>query len=311
MKVKSNKKIILIVMGVIVIMSLLGLGVLSSYREINEEKCFNMEEINEIQATMSGAPVHIIKTKASKEVKVQLHGKAMQEIKLAAEIDNKTVVIGVKRKYELPIPEDLFLDIYIPEEYGENLSVKTSAGIVKLDSFNLASFTLNTSSGGLKAEQLNAEKIILNTSSGKINIKKLDVEKLKIKGSSSAVNIDECIAKEAGIEISSGSITLKNSSGNFDLKGTAGDVLIACKEFENQNINIETTTGNVTLELPETAEFLIDAKTNTGKIQFDFSINAEGSIDKRKIEGQIGTKSNKVFLKTTTGRIKVLKNANQ
>jgi len=306
-KIKSSKKIILIVMGVIVIMSLLGLGALSSYREVNEEKCFTMEEINEIQVTMSSAPVHIIRTKASKEVKVQLHGKAKQEIKLAAEIDNKTVVVGAKRKYELPISEDLFLDIYIPEEYGGNLSIKTSAGIVKLDSFNLASFILNTSSGGLEAEQLNAEKISINTSSGKLKIKKLDVEELKIKGSSSEINIDECIAKEARMEISSGRVTLKNSSGNFYLKGTAGDVQISYKEFENQNINIETTAGNVTLEIPSTAEFLIEAKTVTGKIQSDFPINAEGSTDKRKIEGQIGTKSNKVFLQTTTGSIKVLK----
>ena len=307
MKIKSNKKIILIVMGVIVIMSLLGLGALSSYREINEEKCFTMEEINELQATMSGAPVHIIRTKASKEVKVQLHGKARQEIKLAAEIDNKAVVVGVKRKYELPIPEDLFLDIYIPEEYGGNLSIKTSAGIVKLDSFNLASFTLNTSSGGLEAEQLNAEKISINTSSGKLKIKRLEAAELKIKGSSSQINIDECIAKEAKIEISSGSVTLENSSGNFDLKGTAGDVLIAYKEFENQNINVGTTAGNVTLVIPSTSEFLFETKTVTGKIQSDFPVNAEESTDKRKVEGQIGTKSNKVIIQTTTGNIKILK----
>ncbi|MCO1603790.1 DUF4097 family beta strand repeat-containing protein [Desulfosporosinus nitroreducens] len=304
MKIKFNKKVLIIVIGVIVIMSLLGLGVLSSYREIKEEKCFTMEEINEIQVTMSSAPVHIIRTKASKEVKVQLHGKAKQEIKLAAEIDNKTVVVGAKRKYELPIPEDLFLDIYIPEEYGGNLSIKTSAGIVKLDSFNLASFILNTSSGGLEAEQLNAEKVSINTSSGKLKIKRLDVAELKIKGSSSEINIDECITKEARMEISSGSVTLKNSSGNFDLKGTAGDVLIAHKEFENQNINIETTAGNVTLELPETAEFLVEAKTSSGKFQSDFPIN---TTDKKDIKGQIGTKDNKISLKTSSGSINILK----
>lgn len=308
MKMKSNKEIILIVMGGVVIMSLLGLGVFSPYREINEEKCFTMEAVNEIQATMSGAPVRIIRTKASKEVKVQLHGKAKQEIKLTAEIDNKTVIVGAKRKYQLPIPEDLFLDIYIPEEYGGSLSIKTSAGIVKLDSFHLASLTLHTSSGGLEAEHLNAEKISINTSSGKLKIKRLDVAELKIKGSSSQINIDECIAKKAKIEISSGSVTLKNSIGNFDLKGTAGDILIAYKEFENQNINVETTAGNVTLKIPSTAEFLFETKTVTGKIQTDFPFNAEESTDKRKVVGKIGSKSNKVLIQTSTGSIKILKN---
>ncbi|EPY2278988.1 DUF4097 family beta strand repeat-containing protein [Clostridium sporogenes] len=71
-----------------------------------------------------------------------------------------------------------------------------------------------------------------------------------------------------------------------------------------------STAGNVTLEISSTAEFLFETKTVTGKIQSDFPVNAEESTDKRKVEGQIGTKSNKVFLQTTTGSIKVLKKTN-
>ncbi|MHB8062667.1 MAG: DUF4097 family beta strand repeat-containing protein [Ruminiclostridium sp.] len=306
MKNRFEMKVLLIVIGVIAIMSILGLGSLS-WREINEEKSFALEEINEIQVTMSNTPVHIIRTEASEEVKFRLYGKSMQQIKLEAKINNKTVVVETKRKHELPIPEDMFLDIYIPKEYGKNLSIKISSGIVKLDSLDLASFTLNTSSGGMEAEQLNAQEISINTTSGKLNIKKLAAKELEIKGSSSAVNIDECIVDEGTIESSSGSITFKNSSGNFNFKGTAGNISVAYKEFEDQNINIKTTAGNVTLELPSTAEFLLDAKTTSGKFQSDFPVKTMGNADKRKIESQIGTKNNKVFLQTSSGSIKLLK----
>jgi DUF4097 and DUF4098 domain-containing protein YvlB len=299
----------IIVIGVIAIMSIsFGLGSLSLVREINEEKYFTMEEINEIQVNLASEPVHIIQTETSNEVKINFHGKAMQEIKLASEIHNKILVVKAQRKYEkMPIYEDVVMDICIPTEYGKNLTINTSSGNIKIGSLDLANFTLNTSSGKLEAEKINAEKISMNTSSGSLNIKKLDGKELEIKGKSSAVNIDECLVKEGRVETSSGSITLKNSSGNFDLKGSSGTVLLTCKEFGNQNINIETSSGGVTLELPSTAEFLIEAKTSSGKFQSDFPIKTVGNTNKKSIDGQIGMKNNKVVLQTSSGSMKILK----
>jgi lia operon protein LiaG len=306
-KTKFNIKVILIPIGVIVIMSILGLGTLQMFREINEEKHFTVEAVNDIEVTMSSTPVHIIRTDASDKINVHYYGKSMQELKLTSEINNKTLVVAVKRKIDGPIPEDMFLDIYIPEDYNKNLFIKISSGVVKMDSLNLASFTLNTSSGGLEAEPLNVGRISINTSSGKVNIQKLEAKDLGIIGSSSAINIDECIAGKAKIVTSSGSITLKNCDGNFDFNGTAGNILVAYKEFENQTVNIATTSGRVTLELPSTAEFLIDAKTVTGRIQSDFPINAAGNANNKQIVGQVGTKRNTVLLQTSTGSIKILK----
>jgi len=130
---------------------------------------------------------------------------------------------------------------------------------------------------------------------------------LEIQGLSSAINIDECIAKEAGMGTSSGNITLKNSSGSFDLKASSGKILVAYKLFEDQHINIETSSGPITLELPGTAEFLLEAQTSTGKFQSDFPIKLAGYTDKRKIEGQMGTKDNKILLKTSSGSMRILK----
>lgn len=307
---KFNRKVIAILIGVIAIMSIsLGVGALHLFKEINEEKYFTVEEVNDIQVTMSSTPVHIIRTAASDKVKFHYYGKSMQELNLSADINNKALVVETKRRIDGPIPEDMFLDIYIPEDYKKDLFIKISSGVVKIDSFDLASFTLDTSSGGLEAEQISAEKVSIITSSGKLNIKKLKAKKLEIKGSSSAISIDECVAKETRAETSSGSITLKNSSGNFDFKGSAGNVLVGYKEFDNQNIAVSTTSGKVTVELPGNAEFLIDAKTTTGKIQSDFPINTVGNTDKKQIVGQVGTKNNQVSLQTTTGSIHILKNS--
>ena len=310
MEIRLNKIMLLIVIGVM-IMGILGSRALTSWREINEEKSVSLDEISEIQVMISSAAVHIIQTEASNEVKFHYYGKAMQEIKFVTSPNNKTVVAGEKRKHKaLPLPEKMFLDIYIPKKYVNNFSIKISSGTVTMDdSFNFESFTYNTSSGILEAEQLTAEKISINTSSSNLNIKKIDTQEMEIYGSTSKISIDECIAKEANMGISTGSITLKNSSGNFDYKGSTGDVLIAYKEFENQNLNVETTVGNVTIELPSSAEFLLDAKTSTGGLKSEFVVNTTDNTDKKKIEGQIGTKNNKISLKTSTGSINILKNS--
>ncbi|MCG8483703.1 MAG: DUF4097 domain-containing protein, partial [Clostridia bacterium] len=113
-----------------------------------------------------------------------------------------------------------------------------------------------------------------------------------------------CIAKDGRIEARLGNITLKNASGNLDIKGKTGKVMVAYNDFENQNIKIETTVGSITLKLPNTAEFLLEAKTSSGSFQSDFPIKI---TDKKNINGQIGSKNNKVLLQTSSGSMKILK----
>ena len=269
MKTKFSMKIIVI--GVIVIMGIsLGLGGLNMMREINEEKSFPVGDINKIQVDMGTQSVHYIETEDNNEVKVHLHGKAMQEINIVSEIDNRTIFVKTQRKLKMPLYEDVVLDIYIPQKYAKNLSIDTSSssGSTKMDTFDLGNFMFSTHSGSLEIETLNAEKISVSTSSGSVNINKVNAKQL-------------------------------------DIKGHSGKVKVAYDEFENQNINIETSSGGVTLALPSTAEFLIKAKTSSGKIQSDFPITMTGNNDKKNIEGQVGMKNNKVLLQTSSGSINI------
>lgn len=309
MKLRSNKNIIIIVIGVIVIMGILGLGASHMLKEINEEKSVSIEEINEIQVNTDTVPVHYIETDKSSDAKMHLHGKVMADIKIITEISNKALIVKLQRTSKIPLYEDFVLDIYIPKKYANNLSINTSSssGCISTDSLDVLNFTLNTHSGIMKADTLLAEKISINSVSGNINVNKIDANELVLKGKSSAINIDECIAKQSEIETSTGSITLNNSSGTLGVKTGSGKVLVAYNEFEDQEVNIKSSTGNVTLELPSSAEFLIEAKTSTGKIQSDFHINENGSTDKKKLEGKVGTKNNKVILQTSSGSIKILK----
>lgn len=303
MRRRSNKKLIIAV--IVVIIGALCLGGIIKMREINEEKSVSMDGLNSIQVDLTSIGVHFISNKTNNEIKVSFHGKAMQEIKLISKTDNNTLFLTVQRKHEnLPLYEDVVLDVYIPETYTKNLSIKILSGAVKMDSLKLENFTLDTSSGKLEADKINANEITITSSSGSIRIKSADTKELKMIGKSSSISIEECIAKKAEMETYSGNITLKNSVGNFNLKSNSGKVLVDYKDYEDQNVNIETSSGSITLGLPAAAEFLLKAKTASGSFKSEFPIEI---TDKKNVKGQIGTKRNEIMFQTSSGSMNILK----
>jgi len=262
------------------------IGGLNKMRDINEEKSISINEIDAIRVDMTSIGVHFIRTKTGNEVKVNFHGKAMQEIKLITNTDKNTLFITVQRRHEnLPIYEDVALDVYIPEIYTKNLSIKMLSGDVKIDPLDLESLIFHTSSGKLEAEQIHAGKITVTSASG-------------------SINMNGCSAKETKICTSSGNITLKNNVGDLDLKSSSGKVQADYMNFDNQNIKIETASGSVKLEFPDTAEFLVEAKTSSGDFKSDFPIQI---TNKKDVNGQIGTKKNKIMLQTLSGSMKICK----
>lgn len=298
MKIKFK---ILILIGVIVIMGILGFGKLS-FKQIEEEKSFAVDAIDKIRVNVTTETIQISEADSSGNIRFRLNGKAMmQEVKLSTQVNGNTLAVSIERERNLP--EDIRLEIYIPTDFIKDLAINTTTGIVKIDSASLNSFILTTNSGGMKAEHLSAGEVSITTSSGSINAVKIDTKKLDIQSKTASVSIDECLTESAEIKASSGSITVNESSGNLNVKGETGKVLVNCKRFEEQSISIETTTGSITLQLPDTAEFLLEARTSTGKLQSDFPVN----IDSKKMMGQIGTKDNRIDLQTSKGSISLLK----
>ena len=280
---------------------------LFNFKDIDEEKSFSLKGVSEIQITMLTESVHVIRTGAGDEVKFHLHGKSMTKIKLAWEEKQGALAVSEEREYKKSVPEELYLDIYIPEDYGKNLSINIASGAFKMDIFDLDTFALKDLSGKMEIDEVNAKNISVDASSGKLAIKKISASEVEIKNKSGEINVGECIVKNGKIENKSGKINLKKSSGNFELKGSSGGILLACKELNNQNISIKNSSGSITLELPDTAEFLLESATASGKIKSDFLLKSSGISEKNKLEGQIGTQENRIILQTASGNISILK----
>jgi lia operon protein LiaG len=300
---KTNFLILLFGIGGIIIMSVSGIFGLW-HREINEEKTFAIDEINEIQVQLNTYPVHVIRAEAGSDVKFHLYGTAIQEVKLSAELDHQTAFVQAIHQLKGYLPNNLVLDVYIPEDYEKNLSIDITTGRVRLDDVKLANFSLHTTTGGLEAGQLIAENMNIATTTGGIRINAIEINQLEIIGRTGAVNLDDCVVERAKIQTTTGGVTVKNGVGNFNIEASTGDVLLNYKDFTDQSVSINTTTGGITLQLPADAEFSLQAQNTTGRLQSDFPVNR---ISDHEMAGQIGTKSNPVILKCSTGSITVLK----
>lgn len=267
----SKQKLItgIILIGVIIIMGIFGMKTLSPAKEINEEKSFSLKNIKEIQVSVLNETIHIIQTETGEDVKFHLYGKSKAETTLNSEIGNEKIVV-IDNRSKCGSMEEIFLDIYVPKDYSNKLSVKVTSGDTRIDTLNLSSFSLNCTSG-------------------KIEIGKIITDNLELKSSAGDISLSECYVKVAAIETSSGKVN------------------IGYQEFENGKVNIKSSSGNINLSLPISAEFLLKAQTNAGKIQNDFSNNQTSSNDK-KIELQIGTKTNEVTIKSSSGSINIIKN---
>lgn len=258
----------IILIGGIIIMDVFGIKTFSMAREINQEISFSLKNIKEIQVSVLNAAVHVIQTETGGEVKFHLYGKGKPETKLNSEIDDEKIVV-VDNRSRCGSFEEMFLDIYVPKDYNNNLSIKVTSGDTKIDTLNLSSFSLSATSGNVEIGKIITDNLVLKSTAGDIKL-------------------SECCAKVATIETSSGKVN------------------IGYQKFENGRVYIKTSSGNITLCLPSRAEFLLKAQTNAGKIQNDFTVSPAGNNDK-KIEVQIGAKSNEVSIKSSSGSINIFK----
>lgn len=243
---KCKKRLIgigIILIGVVVIIGIFGIQAFYPTIEVNDEKSFSIDGITSLQVDMTKEHIRVIQAQTN-EVKVHYHGTSKQNLKLSSKTNNGTVVIGSTRTTNL-MRDNLYVDIYIPENYNTQL-------------------ILHTTSGDVTSEKVQSGAITINTTSGKI--------------------------------------ALNDCAGNINLKTSSGNIFATYNNLDKQDIHIAATSGNIQLKLPSTAEFLLEAKTSTGKLHSDFPVTNEN----KKMEGQIGNKSNNVVLQTSTGNINLL-----
>jgi DUF4097 and DUF4098 domain-containing protein YvlB len=255
------------------------------------------------QGDLTSTAVHVIRTDGG-DVRLVYNNNSRPRLKLECVLEGG--VLDVRQKPRLlAMMYPTTLDIYLPAGYDKDLFVNVNSGDVSMDKFNFRKLTLSFFSGNIATESLKASDLTINVSSGNVAVGSVEAGSFTVGGSSMKLLVSNCVVNNANIAGASGSVEILNCVGNYDLRFTSANVRLAFKKFDGCNAGVTTTSGNVLLELPATAQFSFESHTTSGRFDTDFSIVPPFAPGQGDLQGFVGTKDNKIFLKATSGNMRI------
>ena len=235
---------------------------------IDEVRTFGIDQLKEIYIHSVSSDVSVFSTD-EEDIKIHFYGRsALKSEKALPKLI--TNLEGSKLKIEIEYPKVLFynanvvLDIFIPQDYSENIIMDTVSADIDISNLGINNFQCKTVSGDLRIESLDLDNLILNTTSGYVNI------------------ID--------------------FSGNLKADSVSGDINVGYRVFEN-NVDIKTISGKVKIDLPQNAEFYLKTNTVSGEVDTKFPITIISFNKMNQLEGTVGTGDNRIIVDTVSGSI--------
>jgi lia operon protein LiaG len=240
----------------------------------------------------------IVTDAAGTELDAWLHGNAggrpeADLPRLSAERTGSTVTVKVERQRNVVfgfIWSNIRLDIGMPKGYAGSVSITTSSGSIDVADHRYAEVALNATSGDLRVGTVTAASFTAHTSSGTIRAESVS-------------------ARSADISSTSGDVRLKGLAGDSRLHTTSGTVNAVYSAVPSR-IDASSTSGGVTLRFPADAQFQLDAHATSGDITCKFPITVtqgSGHPVRNALVGSVGTSTNQVTIRTTSGNIRIEK----
>lgn len=211
---------------------------------------------------------------------------------------------------------------------GDNVTVKSSSGSITAESIE-GSSQLETSFGSITCKDVSGGDVKLKTSSGKIKLSNASFGDCDAHTSYGSITVDELKGTSLKLHSGSGSINVTESSANItdvstsfgrincrqlttaDLtaKSGSGNIDVVCSDSTPAEItaNVVSSYGSIDFVTPPEFTGQVDLSTGFGSIRTDLPITITGEISKKKLTGAIGQGNGKLYLKTSSGSIKIRK----
>ncbi|MFZ2148274.1 MAG: DUF4097 family beta strand repeat-containing protein [Sedimentisphaerales bacterium] len=188
------------------------------------------------------------------------------------------------------------------------VNLNTSYGSITCDDISGGDVKLRTSSGNIKLSKATGGDCDAHTSYGSINVDEIKSGLLKLHSSSGGINVTEASADTADISTSYGRITCRQlTTTDLTANSGSGNIDIACSDSTPAEIkaNVVTSYGSIDFETPPNFAGQVDLSTSYGSIRTDLPITISGEISKKKLTGTIGQGNGKLYLKTSSGSVKI------
>ena len=209
---------------------------------------------------------------------------------------------------------------------GDNIKVQSSSGSIKAE-YIKGSSDLNTSYGSINCEDVSGPVVRLKSSSGGIRLSeafgdnfdvhtsygsikadRLMTELLKLHSGSGSIDVTRTSADSTDLFTSYGRITCRQlTTADLRAESGSGNINIACSDSTPPeiNANVITSYGSVDFQTPPDFTGQVDMSTDYGTVNTQLPITTSGKISKKKLAGTIGRGNGKLYLKTSSGSIKI------
>ena len=189
-----------------------------------------------------------------------------------------------------------------------SVNLNTSYGSITCDDISGGDVKLKTSSGKIKLSKASCTDYDLHTSYGSINVDELTGSSLKLHSASGGIYVTEASAETADISTSYGRINCRGlTTTNLTAKSGSGNIDIIFSDSTPAEItaNVVTSYGSIDFETPPDFTGQVDLATSYGSISTDLPITISGEISKKRLAGTVGQGNGKLYLKTSSGSIRI------
>ena len=239
---------------------------------IDEVKTFGIDQLKEIYIHSVSSDVSVFSTD-EEDIKVHFYGRSALKSekalpKLITNLEGSKLKIGIEYPKVLFYNANVVLDVYIPQDYREDVIIDTVSADVDISDLDINNFHCKTVSGDLRIESLGSDNLTLNTTSGDVDI--------------------------------------VDFSGNLKADLVSGDIDVGYRVFDN-NVDVKTISGEVKIDLPQNAEFYLKTNTVSGEVVARFPITIISFNKMNQLEGTVGTGDNRIIVDTVSGDIYINK----
>lgn len=145
------------------------------------------------------------------------------------------------------------IDLYIPKDYSDDLSISMSSGKLSMDGLNFKNLDVYLSSGTCDLKNLTAENTELRLSSGTLNANAIK---------SNIMTTD----------ISSGKLVVEGEFTNIDTQTSSGSTKISSK-ITPETLSSKVSSGKTDISIPDNNGFEVRYKRSSGSIVLDFPLS--------------------------------------
>lgn len=198
-----------------------------------------------------------------------------------------------------------YIEVYLPESYHENLTVKSTNGDLDFSSVSLelSMLRIDNSSGNVILNNAVASDIHLSSTSGTLDLGNIQANQIRLETTSGSINCTEL----------NGNVTYTSTSGNADIKSAVGSGSYKANNSGSLNVIYTEVNGDlsffnkndrITLTLPENLEFEFEATTKNGSVSTNFQQDV--TVNGRTTSGVVGDNPTvTVKVETNNGNIEV------